>query len=244
MLTRLSPSTLNGDCYRVLKEAILDLTLAPGTPIVENAIAAQLGTSKTPVREALARLASEGFVVTDRSRRSYIAGLSINAVREIYAVRAMLESASIRQVAGQITDDDLVEIEASVHRALGALDLEDLRAFLDANDTFHTHLIACSRNGYLIGLADRIFDQVQRVRSALYRAEPSVDRHAISRRGIENHIQILGALKARDPDRSAALMAADVQTFVSQMDTPTIQVALSALSDQTTTRDLQRTHGP
>lgn len=240
VLTRLSPSTLNGDCYRALKDAILDLTLAPGTPIVESAIAVQLGTSKTPVREALARLASEGYIVTDRSRRNYIAGLSIDAVRDIYAVRSILESASIRQVAAHITDDDLAQVEATVQRALSALDREDLRAFLNANDTFHTHLIACSHNHYLIGMAARIFDQVQRVRSALYRAEPSIDRHAFSRRGIENHVEILSALKAHDPDRSATLMAADVQMFVNLMDNPTVQNALSALSDQTTARNLQR----
>lgn len=232
MLTRLSPSTLNGDCYRALKAAILDLTLAPGTAIVESAIADQLGTSKTPVREALARLASEGFIVTDRGRRSRVVGLSIVAVREICAVRAMLESASIRDVATRVTDGDLAEIEASVARALSALDREDLGAFLDANDAFHMRLIACSGNDYLIGMAARIFDQVRRVRSALYRAEPSVDRHAYSRRGVENHRDILRALRARDPEQSAALMAADIQMFVTLMDTPTVQEALLALSDQ------------
>lgn len=243
MLTRLSPSTLNGDCYRALKAAILDLTLAPGTAIVEQAIAAQLGTSKTPVREALARLASEGLIVTDRSRRSYVAGLSIDTVREIYAVRAMIESASIRQVAARITDADLVKVEASIRGALRALDDEDLSALLDANDTFHGHLIACSRNHYLIGVAARIFDQVQRVRSALYRTEPSADRHAYSRRGVENHREILRALVARDPDQSATLMAADVQMFVNLMDTPAVQEALLALSGPTTARGLQRADG-
>lgn len=238
MLTRLSPSTLNGDCYRVLKAAILDLTLGPGTPIVENTVAVQLGTSKTPVREALARLTSEGLIVTDRSRRSYVAGLSIDSVREIYAVRAMLESASVRRVALHVTDANLVEIEASINRASQALDDEDLGAFLDANDAFHMHLITCSHNRYLIGMAERIFDQVRRVRAALYRAEPSVDRHAFSRRGIENHRAILRALTARDPDRSAELMAVDVEMFVDLMDTPTVQDALLRLSDLTVARNV------
>lgn len=237
VLTRLSPSTLNDDCYRALKAAILDLTLAPGTPIVENAIAAQLGTSKTPVREALARLASEGFIVTDRSRRSHVAGLSIETVREIYAVRALLESAAIRHVATRMTDQDLDAVEASISGAMRALDREDLGAFLDANDGFHMRLIACNRNQYLIGIAERIFDQVRRVRSALYRYEPAIDRHAFSRRGVENHREILRALAARDPEQSAALMAADVRMFVDLMDTPTVREALLALSGQATTRD-------
>lgn len=232
MLTRLSPSTLNKDCYNVLKEAILNLDLVPGTPIVENTIAAQLGISKTPVREALARLASEGFVVEGRGRRSFIAGLSVDALREIYQVRAILETASVRQVAPTLTDADLAELESSIHRAFQGLEREDLRAFLDANEQFHTHLIRCSRNQCLIDIAMRLFDHVRRVRSALYCSEQSVHDHDLSRKGIENHQLILAALSDRDAERAAAAMSVDVQTFIDLMDTPTAQQALLALTGQ------------
>ena len=234
VLTRLSPSTLNKDCYRVLKEAILNLDLVPGTQIIESNVAAQLGISKTPVREALARLASEGFVVAGPGRRSYIAGLSVDALREIYQVRAILETASVRQVTPILTNADLTELDAAIQRAFQGLEREDLSAFLDANEHFHTHLINCSRNQCLIDIAMRLFDHVRRVRSALYCSEQMTHDHDLSRKGIENHQRILAALTERDAERAAAEMAIDVQTFVDLMDTPTVQEALLALTGQTT----------
>lgn len=240
VLTRLTPSTLNKDCYRVLKEAILNLDLVPGTQITESAIAAQLGISKTPVREALARLASEGFVVSGPGRRSFIAGLSVDALREIYQVRAILETASVRQVTPILTDSDLAELESAIKRAFQGLEREDLSAFLDANEHFHTHLINCSRNQCLIDIAMRLFDHVRRVRSALYCSEQMVHDHDLSRKGIENHQRILAALIKRDDERAAREMAIDVQTFVDLMDTPTVQEALLALTGRTTLHHLQR----
>ena len=222
-------STLSEDCYQTLRRAILDLDLAPGTPLIEGQVAAQLGISKTPVREALARLSSEGLVISEPGRRTRVAGLSAQTVHEVYQVRLMLEPAAIRRVAGRLTEQELARLEQLIADASTALEREDLPAFTAAGHEFHTFLIECTKNARLLSIINELFDQVRRVRAAIYRTEQGAQHHALSQQGIDNHRCILDALADRNADRSEELMAADIQTFLDLFDTPVIRAAVDSL---------------
>ena len=229
VLPRLVPSTLVTDCYCALKEAILNLDLPPGAPLVEATIAAQLGISKTPVREALAQLAGEGLVVSD-GRKSFVAGLTVEDIREIYMVRLMLEPSSLRLVTASLTSDDLRYLDELIDRASCALAEGRLSEFIAASDGFHTYLIERSNNRHLTGIARRLFEHARRVRAAIFRTEEDLAAHVLSERGIENHRRILDALEARDSKRAAEMMEADIQSFLDLYETPVMQAALDRLS--------------
>lgn len=228
-LPRLVASTLSHDCYRSLKEAILNLDLEPGTPLVEATIAAQFGISKTPVREALAQLAGEGLVVTRPGRKSYVAGLSSESVREIYQVRLMLEPSVIRHVTPRLTDDDLAYLGELIERAAASLERDDRNEFATVSKRFHTFLIEQSKNRCLINIASGLLDQAGRMRVAIYKTERAAAHHELSIRGVDNHRRILDALIARDADRAAAMMAADLQMFLDHYESPVTQAALARL---------------
>lgn len=223
-------STLASDCYTRIKRAILDLDLAPGAPIDEGQTAAQLGISKTPVREALARLIGEGFVVSGTGRRSYIAELSLERIQEIYHVRIMLETSSLREVTPRLTDDVVASLAHCITEAEQALAQEDLSGFLEANRPFHTSLIECSKNRYLISLARGLFDHARRVNAAIFRAEQRIGRHTLSTQGLSLHQEILHALAARDADGAAELLREDIQLSLDTISTPEMQEIFAALA--------------
>ena len=87
--------------YEEIREAIIDLRLPPGEPLREAAISEQLGVSKTPVREALARLEQEGLVETTSFKGAVVSGYSPRDLEEIYELRALLEGAAVRAVGGR-----------------------------------------------------------------------------------------------------------------------------------------------
>jgi len=224
---KLTATTLTTDCYRVLKDAILKLELVPGTPLVEGQIASQLGISKTPVREALARLAGEGLVLTEAGRGSVVAGISEQTIRELYQLRIILESASLREVALDLTSADLDDLIALARTAEDARERNDQRAFIEANELFHLSLIRKGRNQALIAIVESIFEQVRRVRIAIYQAAVT---HGVADHEAEIHQPILEALTVRDADRAAAMIRADIHHFLDRLETPVIQAALRHLA--------------
>lgn len=217
------------DCYDQLKTSILRLDLAPGAMLDEVEIAAQIGVSKTPVREALARLAGEGFVVLPPGRRSQVADLTIETISEIYRVRMLLESASLRELTPHLTDTDFAELQQLVDRTAETLDRDELSGFVAASEGFHLLLIGRTGNRCLEVIARRLFDQADRVRAAIFRAEQQATQHTLSRRGVQNHQAVLDALVAGDADRAAALMRADIAMFLDAASTPEMQAAFRRL---------------
>lgn len=225
----MSYRTRADDCYDQLKASILRLDLGPGTMLDEVEIAAQIGVSKTPVREALARLAGEGFVVSPPGRRSLVADLTIETISEIYRVRMLLESASLRELTPHLTDTDFAALQQLVDRTAETLDQDELSGFVAASEGFHLLLIERTGNRCLEAIARRLFDQADRIRAAIFRAEQQTAQHALSRRGVQNHQAILDALVARDADRAAALMRADIAMFLDAASTPEMQAAFRRL---------------
>lgn len=97
--------------YEELKAAIVDLRLAPGNPLREAALAAQLGVSKTPIREAITRLEQEGLVETTSFKGAVVTGYSRQDLIEIYELRELLETAAVRIAAESMDDEGRVRLE-------------------------------------------------------------------------------------------------------------------------------------
>ena len=228
-LTKLTVSTLADDCYRVLRSAIINLSLLPSTPLDEGQIATQLGTSKTPVREALARLNGEGFVTVLPNRRTLVAPLSPKTTREVYSVRLLLEPASLLTVAPSITEGDLSDLERSIAEVASSLTHDDVQGFVTGSENFHSLLIAKTQNRLLMDMVQRLFDHADRVRAAIYRSEQLNARHALTLPGLENHRKIVTALRDGDSELAAKTMAIDIQLFLDATNSEAWQSAFARL---------------
>lgn len=188
--------------YRELTARILDGTMEPGTSVNQEALAASLGVSITPVREALRRLESDGLVIVERNRTVTVTPLSAHEVQELYAVRLQLDPFAAGLTATLASPEELRRIEALAARSLETT----ARGRLRANREFHRAIYRASRNATLAELLDRLWDQTDRYRLIALQTEslgPTVERE---------HRAIAAAITARDAALATELMRAHVES--------------------------------
>src|SRR5436190_6040404 len=113
--------TVREVAYRRLRQLIVDGTLAPGTRIFENELADQLGISRTPLREALRQLETEGLIALSARRGAVVAGLSATEMHEEFLIRATLEGLAIRLAAPRLTAEHFDQLERELGRMEQAL---------------------------------------------------------------------------------------------------------------------------
>jgi len=186
---------LREEAYQVLRKAIIEGRLEAGARLVETEIAEQLGISRTPVREAIHMLESEGMVSLIPRKGYVVADFSAQEVEEIFGIRQVLEGYAGRLATSRITAQQLEELKDIYTRSLKYVDEPDSALPLfQLNTEFHDCLISCSQNRRLRELIDT-------VRSSLlsYRLATLTDP-AERRQSVEGHQQILAALERKDAD--------------------------------------------
>lgn len=194
------PLALGDQVYRTLRANLRNGKILPGQPLQEVQLAAQLGVSRTPVREALTRLASEGLVCSD-GRSFVVPALSLQDVDDIYEVRFLLEPEALRHAADQAADPiarapiiEALEASVAAHKAA------DNDAFMEANARFRSAWLALVPNRRLVHAVELYADHVQHLRT-LTLDNPKV--RAVVLRGLKH---IAAALAAGDGDAAAAAM--------------------------------------
>lgn len=190
---------------RVLREAIMSGELAPGQTVGEETLGRQLGISRTPVREALALLRSEGLVEAPPNRPAAVRNFDGDDLHEIYSVRAVLEGYAARRAAPRLEDSQLDKLQRSCdrYRELGQRD-ELLRELTDENFTFHDIIMEAAASGRL-----RLMIRQVTAVPLIYRSYMTYSRdHRDS--AWQDHVKVLGALRSRDPERAESLMKAHV----------------------------------
>lgn len=174
-----------------LRRAILDVRLPPGAPIVEAEIAQRFGSSRTPVREALLRLADEGLVDVRPQRGTYVARLSLPRIAEALFVREAVECAVLANLAARDDHARLAaRIAALVDEHEAAIDAGEVAAGFDADTRFHRALVEAA------GLPG-VWDVVARAREMHHRIRAiAVPELGTARRAIAEHRKVLRALGA------------------------------------------------
>jgi DNA-binding GntR family transcriptional regulator len=177
----------------MLRELIVTGELAAGTSLRQRDLAARLGVSSTPVREALRRLESEGLVSTDLHRSATVAESSLDATEENYLIRASLESLAARLAAKHITEDQLRTIEKINAQIVGLAD--DDAAYGALNRDFHFAIYQAAASPVLLSLM-----------RMLWQAMPDGPKVARSHHeSAAEHGAIIDALREGDGDRAAEL---------------------------------------
>jgi DNA-binding GntR family transcriptional regulator len=195
--------------YSALRERLLRGDLPVGRRLVEQQLAEEFDTSRTPVREALRRLEGDGHIVRDRGGGMCPSVPSVKSMRELYEVRVALEELCARRAA---TSGDRGRIEA-IDQDWRALDAawNDTRAlprgpdFVFADEGFHRALAGASGNDVAEMLLGDLNDRIRVLRIYDFTTD---DRIGAT---ITEHLEIVGCVLARDADAAAAFMRAHVQ---------------------------------
>jgi DNA-binding GntR family transcriptional regulator len=190
--------------YAALKASILEGLLPPGEEAVEQAIADQLGMSRTPVHEAVLRLQHEGFLRVLPRRGVRVLPIDPEDLRQTYEVLIALEGAAAALLAarGAAAAEVLNEMREATAAMEAALARADRAGWAAADDRFHRALLAGSGNPKLARLAETAADQAQRARSATAARRPEPGTSA------REHEAILAALAAGDAQGAREAVAA------------------------------------
>jgi DNA-binding GntR family transcriptional regulator len=195
--------TLKDHTFRVLRAAILDMDIySPGTNLRldERALAERMGISRTPIREALARLAQDGLVEIVPRKGVFVCRKSREEVLEMVVVWAALESMAARLATKNATDAQLLALRDFAIEHSSDVERADLEEYSDANIKFHLTILEMSGCALLRTTADGLFTHMQAVRR---RTMGENDR---ARRSVADHSEILDALIARDADKASRLV--------------------------------------
>lgn len=191
---------LGEQVYHTLRGYLRSGTILAGQPLQELQLAERLGVSRTPVREAMARLASEGLLAA-AGRSFTVPALSLADVDDIYEVRFLIEPPAMRGVAARTTERALrAPIEAALADAVAAHRDDDSEAFRQANVRYRAAWLALVPNARLVRVIELYADHMQHIR-ALTLGDAGVRRIVL--RGLK---RITAALAAGDGDAAAAAM--------------------------------------
>lgn len=138
--------------YFSLRDRIQSGDLVSGDFLVESELAGQLGISRTPVREALKRLAAEGLVLSEGRRRAVVRSFDEERVAELYELRARLESYAAQRAASRIQPselDSLRELATAMEACAARATPEDIARFADLNDRFHQVILSAAQAPHL-----------------------------------------------------------------------------------------------
>jgi len=211
-----SRGNLGEKVYRGLKRAITLGQLTPGTWLQEEQLTQALAISRTPLREALNRLASEGLVEMAPRKGAHIVELTDRDLEELFEAREVIETTFFVRAARNMTLQDFERIktgldraEEALHRARGdpVLWQEERERYLEADRAFHDELIAASGNRYWGRLYDHIRDLIQ-----VYSHRISIDPELL-RTAIHDHQAILEALVKGRLEEARGLMGRHIRNM-------------------------------
>lgn len=200
LLREHSTTSARVQAYAALRAAIITAELAPGRQLSENELAARLGVSRTPIREALVRLRDERLVEIVPQLGTFVTRISTPAVADAQFIREALECACVRRSAELATEDDIAALEDNLRAQERARDSDDFDAFYVLDDAFHQALCDLSEHHAVWPVSQRARGHLNRVRR-LSMPVPSYLAEMI-----EQHRRVVSAVADHDCDGAEALL--------------------------------------
>ena len=162
------PSSLRDYAYRELRDAIVSGELAPGERLRDPELEEWLGVSRTPIREAIARLETAGLVQTRRAKQTVVAPLDLRSVLAAQRIAAALHELAVRDAVPQLTEADLDAMRDANAEFAHALRDDDVGAAILADDEFHDVAVRASANPLLPGLLEQVTPLLRRLERARF----------------------------------------------------------------------------
>ena len=198
------PKTANKDLKNhtdcILKERLVNCIYPPGTLLNEAQLAADLGASRTPVREAISRLEMEGFVKIMPKKGIYVTDISLNDVLQIFQTRIEIEPIAVRLAAPHLPREELL---AFCGKFKG--EAPDIQNGFRLDTAMHLFIIEHCGNRYIIDMMHRIFDENTRVIISSKQNQVQIHDARLE------HLDILNSLLDKDTERAIALMQSHIE---------------------------------
>lgn len=219
-----------------IRRRILDLELRPGQRLDDIGLSAELKLSRTPVREALFQLSSEGLINVGPRGGFAVRGLDLLDIRQLFEAHLILARSVARLVVARATEADLDTLQAANDAVNAAVAIGDPSGISRANSELHQLEARVARNEYLGMLAGRIHSQGQRLAFLSFGGDgltdPDLARHYQT--SCDDHAASLMAFRARDADLAEEIAGRHVNLFRNRITT----FLDTGLLEQVTTADL------
>jgi DNA-binding GntR family transcriptional regulator len=198
---------LSRQAYEKLRDEIVTLGRAPGEPLDEAMLVEELGLGRTPIREALQRLACEGLVTIRPRRGTFVAGLGISDLIELFEFRLEIEGYAAALAAERANAADIAALESALTPLRNARPTHDNAAHIEIDRAFHRALAHATHNKFLEHHLARLYNLNLRL---WYLA---LDKIGPMRDAIEQHEAILNGIRARDAKCARAAMQKHIREF-------------------------------
>lgn len=206
-----SRSLLRDAAYRAIRDAIVDGTIAPGERLNDAELIAWLGVSRTPIREALARLEQAGLVQSKPGRFTIVSPLSVRETHAAQSVAAAMHELAVREAVPLMPADDLEAMRAANARFADALRQGDAEAALAADDEFHEVAVAASANPVIRSVLGQVTPVLRRVERLRFSSLPG-------RGSVALHDKIIDLCAAGDAERAALAARENWQALAPLLD--------------------------
>jgi len=200
MNTKIINRPLSEDVAEQLRAQIFTHELAPGSWLDEQSLAQQFGISRTPMREAIKVLASEGLVTTKMNRGAYVTEVDRRDLEQIFTILSLLEGQAAKEMALKATEDDLTMLDNLHHRLEKAAADRDVEQFFDVNVKFHDLIQEIAGNKWM----NDVIGDLRKVLKLQRR--DSLSRVGRLQHSLLEHREILQAILKRDPTAAEAAM--------------------------------------
>lgn len=191
--------------FQTLREAILRGELKPGERLMELQLAAQLGVSRTPIREAIRMLEQEGLAVTMPRKGAEVAKMTLKGMEDVLEIREALDILACQLACDRITDEVLVTLQEKKKAFEASLETKDVKIIADADISFHDVIYEATGNPKLIALLSNLREQIYRYRVEYLKA---VDSYPIL---IKEHDDIYQSLVRHNREESTAAICEHVK---------------------------------
>ncbi len=190
--------------YEIVRKKATDFEFLPDQKINEKALAKQLGASRTPVREALNRLAAEGFIRFEAGKGFFCRSLDPDKVLSLYEARVAVECEALRLACLRATDEDIAKIRTMVVDSEPGYQADaSVTDMVDLDESFHSSLVALSQSDELMRMIANINARMRFVRS--------IDMESKHLRTPAEHLKILDTLATRNMDDTVSAIRIHIE---------------------------------
>lgn len=214
--------------YSTLRQAILELEIEPGSSLDEVGLSSQFGMSRTPIREALVRLAGEGLVTTLPNRTTIVTPIDFVRLPHYFDALALMYRVTTRSAALHHKPEHMVAIRGHQAAFDASVRKRDAIGMIATNRDFHMAIADAAGNPYISGFFGRLLDEGRRILRVYYQSFD--DR--LPRQYVQEHEAIVAAIDARDEalsDRLATAHAAQIvrqiQDYIARQNAATLDLA-------------------
>jgi DNA-binding GntR family transcriptional regulator len=193
--------------YRELRDRLVTLRIPPGEPIDEDLIGRELEMGRTPVREAIKRLALENLVTVFPRRGTFASEINITDLAHVSDVRAQLEGHAAYRAAERITDAQRTELAALLDQLRSSLGSDDLESLMELDAGVHRFIYHCAANPFLEETLTRYFNLSLRIWYLVIDRLP----HLFAR--VHEHQDVLEAIGAGDAAKARDILVGHIATF-------------------------------